>query len=187
MFSGKPMKLSHVSYILTPLLFTFSAFEAVADSSADNDSTNVAREVTGNELSYDSMISSHNQLKCLYGYAAEKTGDHAAALAIFNDCIERFDSVYAMIWLAQMYETGVAVEKDLAKATALMKRGANTNDAAGYSSLAKYHYGVALIEGRGVVADRQQGIAWLKKASLEGVIDADEYLTSMDIKPSGQG
>ena len=107
------MKLSHVSYILTPLLFTFSAFEAVADSSADNDSTNVAREVTGNELSYDSMISSHNQLKCLYG--------------------------------------------------------------------------VALIEGRGVVADRQQGIAWLKKASLEGVIDADEYLTSMDIKPSGQG
>ena len=68
-----------------------------------------------------------------------------------------------------------------------MKRGANTNDAAGYSSLAKYHYGVALIEGRGVMADRQQGIAWLKKASLEGVTDADEYLTSMDMKPSGQG
>lgn len=160
---------------------------ALSDSNTSVLSSNIAREVTGNELSYDSMIASHNQMKCMYGYAAEKSGDHAAALAIFNDCVERFDSVYAMIWLAQMYETGVAVERNLTKATELMKRGANTDDEAGYSSLAKYHYGVALIEGRGVIADRQQGISWLKKASLEGVTDADDYLIAMDIKTSDQG
>lgn len=180
------MKALNYVYLLAVSLSALPV-SALSDQNAAPPSSSIAREVTGNELSYDSMISSHNQLKCLYGYAAEKTGDHAAALAIFNDCVDRFDSVYAMIWLAQMYETGVAVEKNLAKATALMKRGANTDDAAGYSSLAKYHYGVALIEGRGVIADRQQGIAWLKKASLEGVSDADDYLIAMDIKPSDQG
>ncbi len=181
------MKLYFTCCVLFVSLLTIPTVSAMNDEKIDESAANIAREVTGNELSYDSMISSHNQIKCLYGYAAEKTGDHAAALAIFNDCVERFDSVYAMIWLAQMYETGVAVEKNLPKATALMKRGANTDDEAGYSSLAKYHYGVALIEGRGVVADRQQGIAWLKKASKEGVTDADEYLIAMDIQPSDQG
>ena len=131
------------------------------------------------ELSYESFVTSTKPIKCLYGYAAEKVGDHDAAIAIFEDYIERFNSVYSMIWLAQIYDTGVGVPRDEKKATALLKRGAMTNDEAGYSSLAQYHYGVALIEGKGTPADRAAGEAWLTKASEAGVQEATDYLSSL--------
>ena len=135
-----------------------------------------AAEESGNEMSYEHFVNSDKPIKCLYGYVADKTGDHAAAIKIFEDCVKRWNSVYAMIWLAQIYEAGVGVEKDLEHATRLLKRGAETDDPAGYSSLAKYHYGVALYEGKGVPADRAGGIQWLEKAEAEGVTDAKEYL-----------
>lgn len=135
-----------------------------------------AVEQTGNELSYESFVDSDKPIKCLYGYAADKTGDHASAIAIFEDCIKRWDSVYSMIWLAQIYEMGVGVDQNLAYATALMKRGAETDDEAGYSSLAKYHYGVALYEGIGIAQDRVAAIQWLKKSVASGEQAAVDYL-----------
>lgn len=136
----------------------------------------MATELTDNELSYDYYISSDKPIKCLYGYAAEKTGDHRAAIQIFEDCIRRWNSVYSMIWLAHIYETGINVKQDLRYATALLKRGAETDDAAGYSSLAKYHYGVALFEGKGVTQNQPEAIQWLKKSLDEGITEAGEYL-----------
>ena len=91
------------------------------------------------DLSYKAYVHSDKRIKCLYGYAADKTGDHAAAVAIFEDCIRRWNDVYSMIWLAQLYETGVGVPRDLVQATALMRRGAHTNDDAAYARLARYH------------------------------------------------
>ncbi|WP_217895660.1 tetratricopeptide repeat protein [Oceanospirillum sanctuarii] len=128
------------------------------------------------DLSYEAYIDSDKRIKCLYGYAADKTGDHAAAIKIFEDCINRWEDVYSMIWLAQIYEAGVAVPQDLAYSTALMKRGAHANDAAGYSSIARYHYGVALYEGIGTDQDKQEGLYWLKQAADEGVAEAAGYL-----------
>lgn len=136
-------------------------------------------EDTGNELSYEHFVHSDKPIKCLYGYAAEKVGDHNAAIAIFEDCITRWESVYSMIWLAQIYDTGIGVPQDLKKAAALIKRGAHTNDEAGYSSLAKYHYGIILLEGRGVPVDKQAGIEWLHRAADEGVDEAKDYLQSL--------
>lgn len=130
-----------------------------------------------NELSYTAYIDSDKRIKCLYGYAADKTGDHQAAIKIFEDCISRWNDVYSMIWLAQIYETGVSVKQDFEYSTQLMKRGALLNDAAGYSSLARYHYGVALYEGKGVKKDPEGAKEWLKKAFSEGVKEAGEYLT----------
>ena len=100
----------------------------------------------------------------MYGYAAEKTGDHQAAIQIFEDCISRWNDVYSMIWLAQIYETGIGVTQDYEYATNLLKRGAQLNDEVGYSSLARYHYGVALFEGRGIKADPDAAKIWLEKA-----------------------
>lgn len=131
---------------------------------------------SGNELSYKAWIDSPKRLKCLYGYAADKTGDHAAAARIFEDCIARWNDVYSMIGLAHIYETGVGVPRNLAYAAALMKRGAEINDPAGYSSLARYHYGVALVEGKGVEPDAAAGRYWLRRAAAEGVVDARDYL-----------
>ncbi len=128
------------------------------------------------DLSYEAYIDSDKRIKCLYGYAADKTGDHAAAIKIFEDCINRWEDVYSMIWLAQIYESGVAVPQDLAYSTALMKRGAHANDAAGYSSIARYHYGVALYEGIGTERNKEEGLRWLKLAADEGVAEAAGYL-----------
>ncbi len=60
-----------------------------------------------------------------------------------------------------------------------MKRGANINDAAGYSRLARYHYGVALMEGHGVEMDLEQGLMWLEPAADEQVQDAIGYLEAL--------
>ncbi len=131
---------------------------------------------TGNELSYDQFVLSDKPIKCIYGYYAGKTGDHISATAIFEDCIQRWQSVYAMISLAHIYENGMGVKKNLKYAAELLRRGAETDDAAGYSSLAKYHYGVALIEGRGIEQNLEEGVVWLKRAEEEGVAEAGELL-----------
>ena len=138
-----------------------------------------ATEKTGNNLSYDHFLHSNEPIKCMYGYAASKTGDHVAALTIFEDCAERFNSVYAMIWLAQIYETGVAVEQDFAKATAYLKRGAHTTGDA-YASLAQYHYGVALLEGRGTAKNNELATHYLRLAAHDGVEDAVSLLKTLE-------
>lgn len=132
------------------------------------------------DLSYKAYVHSDKRIKCLYGYAADKTGDHAAAVAIFEDCIRRWNDVYSMIWLAQLYETGIGVPKDLQQATALMRRGAQTNDDAAYARLARYHYGVALAEGRGTPQDIAQAKTWLRQAAQEGVPEAADYLGRLE-------
>ena len=132
------------------------------------------------DLSYKAYVHSDKRIKCLYGYAADKTGDHAAAVAIFEDCIRRWNDVYSMIWLAQLYETGIGVTKDLEQATALMRLGAHTNDDAAYARLARYHYGVALAEGRGTPQDIAQAKTWLRRAAQEGVREAADYLGRLE-------
>lgn len=136
-------------------------------------------ELNTSDLSYTAWIDSDKRMKCLYGYAADKTGDHQAAIKIFEDCIERWNDVYSMLWLAQIYEAGVGVKKDLQKSTALMKRGALSQDEAGYSSLARYHYGVALYEGIGTKIDSAEAISFLQQAASENIPDACDYLQKM--------
>lgn len=140
----------------------------------------LATPAPASDLSYEAYIDSDKRIKCLYGYAADKTGNHDAAIRIFEDCIERWNDVYSMIWLAQIYETGVGVPRDLAYATALMKRGAEQEDDAGYSILARYHYGRALYEGAGTETNTTEGLQWLNRAAREGSVDAQQYLQQIE-------
>lgn len=136
----------------------------------------VSLAASADDLSYQGFVHSDKRLKCLYGYAAAKTGDHAAAMQIFDDCIARWNDVYSMIWLAQMYESGSGVPKDLGKAAALIKQAAEQPDGTAYVSLARYHWGVALWEGIGVAADPEQARSWLARAAAEGQTEAADYL-----------
>lgn len=132
------------------------------------------------ELSYRSYVTSTKRIKCLYGYAANKTGDHAAAIQIFEDCIRRWNDVFSMIGLAQMVETGIGIRQDAAQSTALMRRAAQLDDGSSYPSLARYHYGVALAEGYGVQKNISEARIWLRKAAEEGVNEAAAYLDRLD-------
>lgn len=136
--------------------------------------------VQADELGYEAYIDSPKRIKCLYGYVTAKTGNFDAARQIFEDCIRRWDDIYSMISLAQMYESGSGVAKDPERAAALLKRGAQQPDDASYVSLARYHWGVALAEGRGVAIDRQAAREWLMSASKGGQTEADDYLIHMD-------
>ena len=135
-----------------------------------------------NELSYEAYIDSDKRIKCLYGYAAEKTGDHQAAVRIFEDCIARWNDVYSMIWLAQMHEAGSGIPVNLPKAAELMQRGASQPDGVPYVDLARYHWGVALTEGRGVPADAAEGRRWLQQAAAAGEPAATDYLKRLDLQ-----
>ncbi|WP_286240970.1 tetratricopeptide repeat protein [Neptuniibacter halophilus] len=139
----------------------------------------VSVEAAASDLSYEAYIDSDKRIKCLYGYAADKTGNHGAAISIFEDCIRRWNDVYSMIWLAQIYETGIGVPRDLEYATALMKRGAESDDEAGYSILARYHYGKALYLGIGTEQNREAGLHWLQRSADEGSTDAQAYLLEL--------
>ncbi|MCQ4315940.1 sel1 repeat family protein [Stutzerimonas zhaodongensis] len=136
---------------------------------------------SASELGYDAYIDSAKRIKCMYGYVTAKTGNFDAARQIFEDCIARWNDVYLMIWLAQMHESGSGVPVDLNKAAALMERGANQPDDTSYVSLARYHWGTALAEGRGVKKDWQTARRWLLRASEGGQSEADEYLMRMDL------
>ena len=161
-------------------LFALSHYASAAEDTQPHAETS--------DLSYESYVHSNNRFKCLYGYAAEKTGDHEAAMAIFNDCIERWNDVYSMIWLAQMYEAGVSVPRDLQRSTALMKRGAHVEadssaeDGAGYATLARYHYGKALFYGIGTNSNKEEAVYWLKRAADEGLPDAVLFLRENSLR-----
>jgi len=145
---------------------------------ADQKQNGEESELNTSDLSYTAYINSNKRIKCLYGYAADKTGDHETAIRIFEGCINCWNDVYSMLWLAQIYESGVGVTKDLQKSTALMKRGALSQDEAGYSSLARYHYGIALFTGTGTSQDKKKGTEFLIKASREGIQEACDFLTA---------
>ena len=132
--------------------------------------------IRADDLSYQGFVHSDKRIKCLYGYAAAKTGDHEAAMQIFNDCVARWNDVYSMIWLAQIYESGSGVAKDPGKAAALIRQAAEQPDGSAYVSLAHYHWGVALWEGNGVEPDRVQARRWLERAAAEGQTEAADYL-----------
>lgn len=136
-----------------------------------------------NELGYEAYLDSSKRIKCLYGYVTAKTGNFSAARTIFEDCVRRWNDVYSMIWLAQMYESGSGVPKDLTHAAALLERAAHQPDDASYVSLARYHWGVALAEGRGVPVDRAAARHWLERAAAGGQGEATDYLAQMAADP----
>jgi len=111
---------------------------------------------------------------CAQGYFAEKCGDHASANLIFDKCIAA-GYPGAMIWKALLLEHGKGVPRDVAQATALLKRAAESGSD-GYATIGKLHYASALLEGRGVVRDEFEARVWFGRAAAEGDPDAMEYL-----------
>ncbi len=151
-----------------------SAAQAQSQTGAD-----AAMDGHESDLSYTAWIDSDKRFKCLYGYAADKTGDHEAAIRIFEDCIRRWEDVYSMIWLAQILENEQGGPNGVERATALMKRAAAHPDKSGYATLARYHYGMALLRGHGTPQNEAEARHWLERAASEGLTDAAEQLERM--------
>lgn len=144
-----------------------------ASASSPSDLANVVGELT---VEHHATRGDVHGLHCLYGYAAEKCGDHATALAIYDRCVAE-GHAGAMIWKALMLENGVGAAPDSAAAAALFRRAAESGTA-GYGTLGKLHYASALWLGRGVARDEAEALRWFRAAAAEGDRDAAEFLAN---------
>ena len=80
----------------------------------------------------------------------------------------------AMTELAWLYETGLAVERDLAKAAELFSLAAEADNAK-----AQYALSVMYSTGAGKVMDTEQGLFWLKRSAANGYQPAIEQLAML--------
>lgn len=139
--------------------------------SVPSDLEHVVGELTLEAVSQRNGV---NGMYCLYGYAAEKCGDHATAQKIFDRCIAG-GHAGAMIWKALMFENGNGVPRDLAQAAELYRASAQAG-MRGYSTLGKLHYASALWLGKGVARDEAEALKWFRAAADDGDADAKAFL-----------
>jgi len=109
---------------------------------------------------------------CMNAYELDKTGNHQQSFQFFSECAQRGNAA-SMIYLAHLYEQGFGVPANAAHATAWLRRAAET----GYS-LAQYHYGIALLLGRGVAKDRVAAEQWLRRAAAQDDAGAIELIAN---------
>lgn len=137
------------------------------------DLDNVVGELT---IEYQATQLEDHRLRCGYGYAAEKCGDHVTALKIYERCIAQ-GHAGAMIRMAMMYESGSGVATDFVRAAALFRRAAKAG-IGGYGTLGKLHYASALWLGQGVARDEAEALRWFRAAAAEGDRDARMFLST---------
>ena len=131
----------------------------------------------------DKMNRSPDQIGiiCVNAYWLDKTGDHASSRRFFEECARRGNAP-AMIYLSTLHEQGLGTPRNVPEATAWLRRAAET----GYA-LGQFHYGVALLSGRGVTRDEEAAMAWIGKAAAQGNVDALVILHSGYGMPSLAG
>lgn len=105
-------------------------------------------------------------LVCWAGYEMHKAGDFAHSRPMFEMCAEHGHAV-SMTFLAQMYENGHGVPRDVGEAGRWLKRAAET----GYAA-SQYNYGMALLRGQSVPCDQAAGRMWIARAAAQGDTDA---------------
>ena len=96
------------------------------------------------------------------GITAFNRGQYATALEEFAEPA-REDDPEALYFLGRMYETGLGVEKDSARAADFYRRAADGNHVA-----AQYEYGNLLVLGEGVAQDLAAAYRWTYMAAQQG-------------------
>lgn len=100
---------------------------------------------------------------CASGYMMTKSGDHAAARAIFEACA-RDGYTGAMTWMGQLDNNGLGGAYDPDAAAEWDRRAAEAGDPVG-----KFNYGLALMRGHGVARDEALGRHYVDSAAGEGL------------------
>ena len=113
---------------------------------------------------------------CYSAYIMDKTNSDVEDILMFlHSCAEK-GSVAAMIYLSSMYENGNRITINYERSAYWLKRGTETKDEAGFSELAAYHYGMAILEGQGVKKDTKLARQYLQRAADAGIEDAISHL-----------
>ena len=100
---------------------------------------------------------------CASGYMMTKSGDHAAARAIFEAC-SAAGYTAAMTWMSQLDNNGLGGEYNPDKAAEWDRRAAEAGDPVG-----KFNYGLDLVRGHGVAQDEDLGRQYVDAAAQDGL------------------
>lgn len=100
---------------------------------------------------------------CASGYMMTKSGDHAAARAIFEACAAA-GYTGAMTWMSQLDNNGLGAEYDPDAAAQWDKRAADAGDPVG-----KFNYGLDLIRGHGTAQNEALGRRFVDEAAKDGL------------------
>jgi len=120
-------------------------------------------------------------VQSLEAYAKYKMGQYEEARHLWLTLAEK-NNASAIINLANLYEQGQGVERDLVASVIWLKKAAELNDTRGLYQLA-----MAYEKGLGVERDLQQAAYWLQKAAEQGDETAQFNLGVMLATNFGEG
>ena len=153
-----------------PVLFAALAFilpalgpAAAQDSQGDALGTLNPDEMTWQRVLENSEGGATDMVTCASGYMLTKSGNHAAARALFRRCAEA-GYTGAMTWMSQLDDNGLGGAQDLEAATEWNRRAAEAGDPVG-----KFNRGLDLLRGRGVAQDEEAGRRLVDEAANEGL------------------
>lgn len=100
---------------------------------------------------------------CSMGYMMTKSGDHATARLLFENCANA-GYTGAMTWMGQLDNNGLGGAYDPDAAAEWDRRAAAAGDPVG-----KFNYGLDLMRGHGVAQDDAAGRALVDEAAENGL------------------
>ena len=115
-----------------------------------------------NEFTAGRDKNSVEAVQSLEAYAKYKMGQYDEARNIWLMLAEK-NNASALINLANLYEQGQGVKRDLTQSIAWLRKAADLDDTRGQFQLA-----MAYEKGLGVERDLQQAAYWLEKAAVQG-------------------
>ncbi len=145
----------------------------------DADAHGVLNPVDYSERHYMDMLQRFPEragTTCYGAYILDKTDSYSDTLKFFKACAES-GSLGAMVYLSHLYEMGLGTEPNPEEATRWVREAAERGYAVG-----QYHYGLALLDGRGVAQDDDAGKEWLSRAAAQGDADAEAELTRRGLR-----
>jgi len=114
---------------------------------------------------------------CASGYMLTKSGKHAAARALFENCANK-GWTGAMTWMSQLENNGLGGEYNPDAAAEWDRRAAEAGDPVG-----QFNHGLDLLRGHGVARDEARGRAMVDMAAAQG-LDVAQRLAAADYDPA---
>ena len=119
-------------------------------------------ELTINYFANHHDFKKSDPILCTMGWLAVKMSYNKEGARIFKQCAEVGNEA-SMIWLAQLYDNGLGVEKDLLKSVDWERQAAER----GYS-IGEYNYGLSILKGKAPEQDPEIGKMWIRRAAEQG-------------------
>ncbi|MGR3368733.1 MAG: tetratricopeptide repeat protein [Sagittula sp.] len=114
---------------------------------------------------------------CASGYMLTKSGKHAAARALFENCANQ-GWTGAMTWMSQLDNNGLGGEYNPDAAAEWDRRAAEAGDPVG-----QFNHGLDLLRGHGIARDEARGRALVDMAAAQG-LDVAQRLAAADYDPA---